>query len=335
MTISKSTHSASPRDTDPRSQARRAPRARGILAAGVCVLAAAGAAWYFWPAGPDFSAPARVVSDERLRNPGDIIKFKGRYVATQVFDHRLAVFDDFELHGFQHFDPTKIGHNLKSPHFLAIAPDGGLLISDGWGSSIVEIDDLEGGHWREFKGVGKKFRAPHGICVDQDGWIYVGDSLNSRLVRFRDMQGHGWQVFPDRENRISYIRELVCRDGALLLSNSYENRPGLNPGHGSNILRITDFESGRAEIVSDLPDVNITGIQPLEGDRILVGLWGARRRLALVSPGDPDRTEFHRLPLGTPYGMYFDPETHQVLVAHLGRLTQDPDRNIGGIAVYR
>lgn len=282
----------------------------------------------------DFSRPAAVVTDERIRNPGDIIKFKGRYVATQVFDHRLAVFDNLKAPDFDYFDPTRIGRELKSPHFLAIAPDGGLLITDGWGKSIVEIDEVDGRHWREFSGIGKKFRAPHGICVDEEGWIYVGDSLNSRLVRFRDMEGRGWQVFEDRDKRISYIRELVCRDGAVYASNSYEKRPGLNPGRGSNILKIEDFDSGEVEIVFELPDTNITGLLRLDDDRLLIGLWGARRRLALVDTAKSERTEFQRLELGTPYGMYYDAEAKRVIVAHIGRLSREPGASIGGIAIY-
>lgn len=284
----------------------------------------------------DLSSPARTISDEKLRNPGDIIKFKGHYVVTQVFDHRLAVFDDLETPDLRYFDPSTLGKNLKSPHFLAIAPDGGLLISDGWGSSIVEIDDLGGKHWRQFTGVDKSFRAPHGICVDEDGWIYVGDSLNSRLVRFRDMTGRDWQVFRDVDNQVSYIRQLVCRDGAVLASNSYENRPGLNPGSGGNILKIEDFESGKARVLFEFPDTNITGLQPLDDNRFVVGLWGARRRLAVVDTREPGRTEFQRLALGTPYGMYYDAAAGRMLVAHIGKISKDPEkRQIGGIAIYR
>lgn len=302
----------------------------------VAVPALAIIIYFLWQNGPDYTRPALTIEDQRINHPSDIIKFQGRYVATQLYDHRLAVFDDLELSNFEYLEPASNDIRIKSPHFLAIAPDGGLLISDGWGRSIIKVDKLDGGNWQEFRGVDREFRAPHGICVDRDGWIYVGDSLNSRLVRFRDMDGAGWQIFPDHDKRVSYIRELVCRDGAVLVSNSYENRPGLNTGQGSNILRITDFDSGRSEIVFEVPDANITGLQPLTSGRMLVGLWGAKRRLARVDTTASTMTEFQRLPLGTPYGMYLDADARQVLVTHIGNLSKkERNQNPGGIAVYQ
>ena len=141
------------------------------------------------------------------------------------------------------------GQDFHHPHFLSLSPWGTLLITNGTGSTIVEITDLEGNGWREFGGVDISFNAPHGICIDDAGWIYVGDSLNSRIVRFRDMYGTGWEVFGDLDRRIAYARQMVWYKGALWVSNSYEKRTGLNEGTGANVLRISDFSSGKAEIV--------------------------------------------------------------------------------------
>jgi len=283
----------------------------------------------------DFREPAVTLSDPGLSQPADIVRFKGRYVASELYNNRLAVFDDLALQGLEYFDPQTIGRRFKSPHFLTVTPWETLLISNGWGDSIVEITNLEGAGWKEFSGVGEPFHAPHGICVDDDGWIYVGDSLNSRLVRFRDLDGSGWQVFEDEDKRISYIRELVCRDGVVWASNSYENRPGLNPGQGSNVLRIADFASGQAEVVAAFPNTNATGVLPLGGDAVLVGLWSLRRRLALVDTLADSTDVYARLELGTPYGTYFDAPEAQVIVTYLGKLSKEERQRIGGIAVYR
>lgn len=310
-------------------------RASALATFGLTVLAAVAAFIMLRGTGPDFSSPAHIITDPGLSQPADIVRFKGRYVASELYNNRLALFDDLTLDNLEHFDPDTIGRQFRSPHFLAVTPGDTLLISNGWGDSIVEISDLDGSGWREFSGIGETFHAPHGICIDDDGWIYVGDSLNSRLVRFRDMAGTGWQVFEDVAKRISYIRELVCRDGAVWASNSYENRPGLNPGEGSNVLKITDFASGEVDVVASFPDVNATSLLLMDEDTLVLGLWGLRQRLVRMDAQGQSRQIFPRLWLGTPYGTWHDPETRRVLVTYIGRLSGDEQQRIGGIAVYR
>lgn len=282
-----------------------------------------------------FDQPAVVLTDPGLRHPADIVKFKGRYVASELYGNRLAVFDDLSLHNLKYLEPERIGKELKAPHYLAVTPRDTLLISNGWGRSIVEISDLDGSGWKEFSGVGRLLNAPHGVCVDEDGWIYVGDSLNSRLVRFRDMNGAGWQVFADVDKRVSYIRELACRDGVVWASNSYERRPGLNPGKGSNLLAIDDFESGKARVAFSIDDANMTAALPVDAGRALVGLWGTRLRLAVVGARDNDARILPYLGLGTPYGAFLDRDTGEVLVTFIGKLSASEQKDVGGIAVYR
>lgn len=290
------------------------------------------------PQTPDFERPALIIQDARLQYPADIVKFKGRYVVTELYKNRLAAFSDLQLGDVEYFDPGKIGQEFNAPHFLAVTAADTLLISNGWGDSVVEIADLAGRGWREFKGVGKKFNGPHGLCVDESGWIYVGDSLNSRLVRFRDMQGTGWEVFSDVDRRISYIRQLACRDGIVWVSNSYENLPGLNSGLGGNILAIRDFGSGKADTVFTFEKSNLTGVLPINDRDLLIGLWGIRRQLVLFDMERRSAKIFNRQKnIGTPYGMFLDQARSQVLVMHIGDLPQDgtKKKNIGGIAVYR
>jgi len=288
------------------------------------------------PPSPGLAQPVQVVQDQRLQHPSDITKFKGRYVATELYRNRLAIFDSVSLDKLEYLDPSILQKRFKAPHLLAVTPWDTLLISNGWGSSIVEISDLQGNGWREFKGIGKKFKAPHGLCVDDAGWIYVADSLNSRLVRFRDMNGSDWQVFADVDNKISYIRQLQCGKGTVLAANSYENKPGLNTGKGGNVLKITDFDSGKAEVVFSVADANLTGVAPLDDRQMVVGLWANRRQLAVLDLDTQKLRTLERSLLGVPYGIYKDPGTHQLWVTHLGELPHGnkPSDNIGGIALY-
>lgn len=310
--------------------------ALGIVAAtGLVLLIAVSAFVFLHESGPDFREPARTITSPGLSQPGDIVRFKGRYVATELYNNRLVLFDDLELNELEYFDPTSIGKSFTSPHFLTVTPWDTLLISNGWGDSIVEITDLDGSGWKEFTGGDGKFHAPHGICIDADGWIYVGDSLNSRLVRFRDMEGAGWEVFEDLDAQVSYIRELACRNGTVWASNSYENRPGMNPGQGSNLLKITDFESGQLEVAASFPNVNATGVLPLDDDTVIMGLWGLHQRLVRVGTREQPEQLYPRLRLGTPYGTYVDTEAQRILVTYIGKLSDDEREAVGGIAVYR
>jgi hypothetical protein len=310
-----------------------------VLAAGLLLSAAVCAwLWHNWSGAiraDRFASPDRIIAGA-LQNPSDIVHFNGRYVTTELLNNRLATFRGHALRDLRRFDPAKVGQAFASPHFLATTPWHTLLVSNGWGSSIIEIRQLDGSGWTEFRGIGKKFNAPHGICVDRDGWIYVGDSLNSRLVRFRDMQGKDWQVFRDVDKRISYIRQLVCRDGAVWISNSYERREGLNPGKGANILRLDDFSSGRVVEVAAFPHGNITGIAPLSSRYLLVGLWGRHKRLGLADTrsGKVEVIQASRSRLGVPYGIYYDSVNDDVLVAYFGNLKDNGVHNRGGIAVF-
>lgn len=305
---------------------RNRPRRRPLVAlAGLALWAPA-------CAGPP--APWSVTGLARapaLHNPGDLVRFQGRFVATEIFDQRLAIFDDLALGGLRHFDPEAIGERLESPQFLAVSPRGTLLISEGWGDRIVEIADLEGGGWRAFAGVGTPFRAPHGICVDRQGWIYVADSMNSRIVRFRNLEGSGWQVFADRGRRVAFVRELVCRDGRVWAANNYEDRPGLNPGSGANILRIDDFASGEAAVVWADAGEGVTGMAVV-GRSILIGLWHAMSVLQLDLDGEVlGEVAGSRAAIGVPYGMLAD-DGGAVIATYFGEMADEGRRNRGGLA---
>ena len=267
-------------------------------------------------------------SDIGIHKPASIIKFQEQYVVPELLNNRLAISKNDSFTQITYFDPQDLGKTFKSPHYLALSPWGSLLVSNGWGRSIIELSDLNGTGWKEFNGIGKKFNAPHGICTDRDGWIYVGDSLNSRIVRFKDMEGKDFQVFSDQKKLVSYTRQLVCRDGSVWVSNSYENREGLNPGKGGNILKIDDFSSGEADIVFAMEDTNFTGVLPLDKS-MLVALWGKKKCIVEVNLDSGNYTVLanSQNELGIPYGLFLDEQ--RVLATYFG----DFETNKGGIVV--
>jgi hypothetical protein len=272
-----------------------------------------------------------------LLHPAQVIRMDGRHIAAEVYNQRLVIGNDASFSKLQHLDRQVLGSPLASPHFMHILDDDSLLVSEGWGRSVVSVSLPPAAPvLHRFNGpLGDTLRAPHGICRDAHGWIYVADSLNSRLVRFRDLQGSDWQVFPDNGQKVAYGRQLLCREDGIWLANSYEKREGLNPGRGSNVLRIRDFASGEVEQVVGFEDSNMTGLELIDGRWLLLGLWQANR-LLMIDTRDTSRRWHIEPPAGMhgpPYGIFIDEQQHEVLVSYLGDIHGKKQR--GGFAVFR
>ncbi len=284
-----------------------------------------------------FSGPPLVTPGSRsqgiLVNPADVVRFKGKLVATELFTDRLAIFDSVDAAEFDYFDPSTINQSFNAPHHLAVTNQDTLLISSGWGKSIVEIRDLDGSGWKEFSGVDKEFKAPHGICVDKDGWIYVADSLNFRIVRFRDMDGKDWQVFSDHDKKVAYVRQMICNDEGIWAANGYEKEEGHKRGSGGSVLLIRDFESGKVEKVIATHSSKITGFYPMK-NYIIAALWRPVPNIRIYDRRNPEnviKLESTPADLGIPYAMYFDPVTNNLIQTYFGSLRDNGKENIGGL----
>ncbi len=73
------------------------------------------------------------------------------------------------------------------PTNVALATDGSLYITDGYGNARVHKFSKEGQHlfsWGEPGTGAGQFRLPHGIAVGPDGTVVVADRENSRLQFF-------------------------------------------------------------------------------------------------------------------------------------------------------
>ena len=294
--------------------------------------------WQTQSTAPTLGEPA--VYSGALTHPAQVIRIGDDYLGGELFSNNIVLskspgFDPHQRPALREKDQEK-ALTLGSPHFFEVLGPGRVLVSEGWGSNIALIDFGTGEVNRFGDSQGRGLNSPHGICHDADtGWVYVADSLHSRLVRYRPGDSGPAEVFADHKKLVSYGRQLLCDEDGLWLSNSYEDREGLNPGEGSNVLHINDFTSGEATVIASFPEVNMTGLARLNRQWLVVGLWGAHNQLVLVSsdgssaviPIDP----IAALP-GPPYGLFFDPEHSELLATYIGSIH---DRaHPGGLAVY-
>lgn len=119
---------------------------------------------------------------------------------------------------------VRSGPPFHFPTNLALAPDGGIYVSDGYGNARVHRFSADGDlllSWGEPGSGPGQFHVPHGIAVGRDGIVYVADRENSRIQRFAP-DGEfldSWtdvarpcQVFIDGNEDI-YVAELGYRAG--------------------------------------------------------------------------------------------------------------------------
>ncbi len=278
----------------------------------------------------------RVVSGN-VGHPSDLVRIDEGFAVTELLNDRVVILPAIDA-GVTRVLPVDASFKLKSPHFLAISEDGGLIASEGWGSTVIEFADSDGREWRRIRGSeGDELNAPHGICVDDSGWIYIADSLNSRIVRTRGTAYESMQVLPDPQGVIGYGRQLRCRDGELWLANSYEKRERINPGTGSNVIRVRSFERGEIDIVFEFPHdgYNVTGLEIIDSRWIVLGFWVGVNRAVLVDThtGEYQRLEHPGPEYGPPYGIWLDREENRLYVSYLGDIHNRTHK--GGIAIYK
>jgi DNA-binding beta-propeller fold protein YncE len=118
----------------------------------------------------------------------------------------------------------RAGPPFHYPTNVALAADGALYVTDGYGNARVHKFAADGRllfSWGEPGGGPGQFRVPHGIAVDRHGTVCVADRENSR-IQFFDADGRylgEWtdvarpsQVFIDRAGTF-YVAELGYRAG--------------------------------------------------------------------------------------------------------------------------
>ena len=110
------------------------------------------------------------------------------------------------------------------PTNLALAPDGSMYVSDGYGNARVHKFSPDGRLVLSWGGPGDgpgQFNLPHGIAVDRDSRVYLADRENSRVQIF-DAAGKflmEWtdvarpsEVFVDPQDNV-FVSEIGFRCG--------------------------------------------------------------------------------------------------------------------------
>lgn len=83
--------------------------------------------------------------------------------------------------------PVRSGQPFNRCTHLAVASDGSLFISDGYGNSRIHKFSPDAKHlfsWGESGTDPGQFNLPHTICVDKAGYLYVADRENHRIQVF-------------------------------------------------------------------------------------------------------------------------------------------------------
>ena len=94
---------------------------------------------------------------------------------------------DSGINGWNYLSIQRAAPPFHLPTNLAVAPDGTLVISDGYGNARIHRFSAEGKLLHSWGAPGSgpgQFNLPHGIAVDRNGRVYVADRENSRVQIF-------------------------------------------------------------------------------------------------------------------------------------------------------
>jgi DNA-binding beta-propeller fold protein YncE len=157
------------------------------------------------------------------------------------------------------------GPPFNFPTDLALAPNGDLYVTDGYGNARVHRFTPQGELLHSWGAPGRgpgQFQIPHGIAIDRQGRVYVADRENSRIQRFT-LEGEYLDEWPDLARPCE-----VCIDpeGAVYVA-EVGYRAGMWPGIPA-------------------PHPNATGgrVSVFDLDGILLARWGGGENPC--APGD-------------------------------------------------
>jgi DNA-binding beta-propeller fold protein YncE len=120
------------------------------------------------------------------------------------------------------------GPPFHFPTNLAIASDGSLYVSDGYGNARVHKFDPDGRHLLSWGAPGAgpgEFRVPHGIAIGPADTVVVADRENSRL-QFFDPDGRFLEQWTD----LARPSQVVVDDEGTLYVAELGYRAGMWPG---------------------------------------------------------------------------------------------------------
>jgi DNA-binding beta-propeller fold protein YncE len=138
------------------------------------------------------------------------------------------------IEGVDYRTIRRAGSPFHRPTNVALAGDGALYITDGYGNARVHKFAPDGRLLFSWGGPGSgpgQFNLPHGIALDREGLVYVADRENSRiqifspegafLTQWTDV-ARPMQVFIDAEQNV-FVAEVGWRAGLF----PWQSPPGL------------------------------------------------------------------------------------------------------------
>jgi peptidylamidoglycolate lyase len=127
--------------------------------------------------------------------------------------------------------------HFDQPTDVAVAPDGTLYISDGYGNSRVVELSASGAFVKEWGTFGTgpgQFDTPHSIALDDAGRVYVADRGNARIQRF-DRDGKFLDEWHGQELGRPWA-VTVAADGSVFVVDGGDQNP--TPPDHSRLLRL-------------------------------------------------------------------------------------------------
>jgi DNA-binding beta-propeller fold protein YncE len=150
--------------------------------------------------------------------------------------------------------PGMTAHNFYLPTDIAFAPNGELVVSDGYGNARIVRFSADGRLLGEFAHRGNgpgEFQLPHNVVIDGRGRIYVADRDNERVEVF-DAAGKylsEWDHVGALSSLIMTPDQKIWAGGVLrdLDGKALERLPGEGPdarAHGGAIAANGDVYIG-------------------------------------------------------------------------------------------
>jgi glucose/arabinose dehydrogenase len=151
---------------------------------------------------------------------------------------------------------------LSGPRFMAVAPDGTLVVAERGADRVVALPDTDGdGHADDVVVIGTGYGRAHAIAFDDDGSLLVaGEEALYRVLLARGVERSREAIVDGLPTGGHSTKTLaVLDDGSLLLS----------IGSSCNVCEETDARRASVQAVTDAG-----GLRPyMVGLRNAVGLW--------------------------------------------------------------